>query len=189
LQRLSTATVGLIGFGRIPQLVAKKLSGFGIRILAFDPWADIHVAGELGVTLSDLEAIYREADFISVHCPLTEDTKSLIGLAAMKKMKKTAFIINTARGGIIDEAALIAAIESGEIAGAGLDVFECEPLAPDSKLLRFDNVNVTPHSAWYSETAVSTLQRKVAEEVVNVLNGNYPFNPVNMRRRDGETGI
>lgn len=182
LRRFCTSTVGLIGFGRIPQLVAKKLSGWGVRLLAYDPWGSPDAAAALNTTLTDLETIWREADFISVHCPLTKDTQGMIDLAAMKKMKNTAFLINTARGGVIREDDLLTALQTGQIAGAGLDVFEKEPLDRDDPLLNFPQVLVTPHSAWYSETAIAALQQKAAEEVVNVLGGNAPLHCVNLRQ-------
>lgn len=182
LRRFCTSTVGLIGFGRIPQLVAKKLSGWGVRLLAYDPWGSPDAAAALNTTLTDLETIWREADFISVHCPLTKDTQGMIDLAAMKKMKNTAFLINTARGGVIREDDLLTALQTGQIAGAGLDVFEKEPLDRDDPLLNLPQVLVTPHSAWYSETAIAALQQKAAEEVVNVLGGNAPLHCVNLRQ-------
>lgn len=181
LYRLCECTVGLVGFGRIPQTVAKKLSGFGMKMMAYDPWGSEERAKELNVTLTDMDTIYAEADFISLHCPLTKETTHMINAEALRKMKSTAFLINTARGPIIEEAALIAALRNGVIAGAGLDVFENEPVAADNPLLGMENVIATPHSAWYSETAIAALQRKVADEVVNVLGGNHPFHNVNLR--------
>ena len=150
-----------------------------MRILAYDPYASEQTAKEAGVVLTDMEQIIKESDFLSVHCPLTKDTRHIIGREEFRKMKSTAFVINTARGGIIDEAALIEALKEKEIAGAGIDVFEQEPAGPDNELLHLPNVIATPHSAWYSEVAITTLQRKVAEEVVNVLQGNRPFHCVN----------
>ncbi|MGX8712022.1 MAG: C-terminal binding protein [bacterium] len=179
LFRLAGSTLGLVGLGRIPSLVAKKMSGFGMRILAFDPYMTPEAARERGAELVDFETLCRESDFISIHCPLTDSTTHLFDEKAFALMKKTAFLINTARGPVIDEQALIQALKSGKIAGAGLDVFESEPISQESELLRMDNVIATPHCAWYSEEAISTLQRKVAEEVVNVLGGNPPFNRTN----------
>lgn len=179
LFRLAGSTLGLVGLGRIPSLVAKKMSGFGMRILAFDPYMTPEAARERGAELVDFETLCRESDFISIHCPLTDSTTHLFDEKAFALTKKTAFLINTARGPVIDEQALIQALKSGKIAGAGLDVFESEPISQESELLRMDNVIATPHCAWYSEEAISTLQRKVAEEVVNVLGGNPPFNRTN----------
>lgn len=181
LKRLSECTVGLIGFGRIPQMVAKKLQVFGIKVLAYDPYVSKEKAESLGVTLTDTETIYKTVDFLSVHCPLTEATLHMIGIEELRKMKPTAIVVNTARGGIIEESALIQALKQGIIAGAGVDVFEQEPVSEDHPLLKMENVIATPHSAWYSETAISSLQRKVAEEVVNILQGNKPFHCVNQK--------
>ncbi len=179
LFRLAGSTLGLVGLGRIPSLVAKKMSGFGIRIVAFDPYMTPEAARERGAELVNFETLCRESDFISIHCPLTDSTTHLFDEKAFALMKKTAFLINTARGPVIEEQALIQALKSGIIAGAGLDVFESEPIFQESELLRMDNVIATPHCAWYSEEAIFTLQRKVAEEVVNVLGGNPPFNRTN----------
>lgn len=181
LRRLCTCTVGLIGFGRIPQAVARKLSGFGMKLLAYDPWASKEAAERLHVELVDLDTLYARSDFLSVHCPLTNDTHHLIDAEALAKMKPTAFLVNTARGAIVDEAALIEALQNGRIAGAGLDVFENEPITPDHPLLHLPNVIATPHSAWYSETAIAVLQQKAAEEVVRVLGGEKPKNNVNLK--------
>ncbi len=179
LFRLAGSTLGLVGLGRIPSLVAKKMSGFGMRILAFDPYMTPESAQERGAELVGFETLCRESDFISIHCPLTDSTAHLFDERAFALMKKTAFLINSARGPVIDEKALVQALKSKKIAGAGLDVFETEPISQENELLRMDNVIATPHCAWYSEEAISTLQRKVAEEVVNVLKGNPPFNCTN----------
>lgn len=181
LYRFSEATVGLVGFGRIPQLVAKKLAGFGVRILAYDPYINSEAAEKLGVTPVDFDTLCRESDFISLHCPLTEDTKHLFDISAFEKMKNSAFIINTARGPVIKETDLITALKEGMIAGAGLDVFESEPIEKNNPLLGMDNVITTPHCAWYSLRAIDNVQRKAAEEVVNVLLGNEPWNCVNRK--------
>lgn len=182
LKRIKECTMGLIGFGRIPQLVAKKMSGFGLKINAYDPYVSEETAKEKGVELVSLDKIFTDSDFISIHCPQTKETEHLVNAEAFKKMKNTAFLINTARGPIVSEEDLIEALMNKEIAGAGLDVFENEPLGINNPLLQMENVIATPHSAWYSETAIASLQRKVAEEVVNVLQGNQPFNCVNRKQ-------
>lgn len=181
LFRFSEATIGLVGFGRIPQLVAKKLSGFGVRILAYDPYIKEEQAKELGVTSVDFDTLCKESDYISLHCPLTAETEHLFTLDTFKKMKKTAVIVNTARGPIIKEKDLIMALQEGLIAGAGLDVFETEPVTVDNPLLHMENVIATPHCAWYSLRAIDNVQRKAAEEVANVLLGNEPWNCVNRK--------
>lgn len=179
LFRLEGSTLGLVGLGRIPSLVAHKMSNFGMKILAFDPYLTPEAAEKRGAKLVDFKTLCAESDFISIHCPLTDSTTHIFNREAFHNMKKTAFLINTARGPVIEESALIEALENGEIAGAGLDVFESEPIAKNSKLLQMDNVIATPHCAWYSEEAISTLQRKVVEEVVNILSGNKPFHCTN----------
>lgn len=181
LYRFSESVVGLVGLGRIPQLVAKKLKGFGVRILAYDPYVMPETAEESGVELVDFDTLCKESDYISIHCPLTGGTNHLFNKRVFQMMKKTAFIINTARGPVVCEEDLVEALESGEIAGAALDVFENEPVCADHKLLRMDQVIATPHCAWYSIEAITSLQRKTAEEVVNVLAGNAPFNCVNRK--------
>lgn len=180
LFRLSECTLGLIGFGRIPRMVAKKMQAFGMKVLAYDPYIKPEEAAALSVKAVSLEEILKNSDFLSIHCPLTSDTLHMIGEKELSLMKSSAVLINTARGGIADEKALIEALERGKLAGAGIDVFENEPVAPDHPLLHMENVIATPHSAWYSETAIAVLQKKAAEEVVNVLAGNKPFHCVNL---------
>ena len=181
LKRISESTVGLVGFGRIPQLVAKKMKGFGCRILAYDPYTEPQAMEEAGVIRADLETILKESDYLSVHVPLTKDTKGMINQKSFQMMKPTAVIVNTARGGVVDESALISALKSGRIAGAGVDVYETEPVDSNNPLLYMDNVIATPHCAWYPETAIHTLQQKVAEEVENVLKRNHPVHCVNCK--------
>lgn len=183
LQRICGSVVGLLGFGRIPQLVAQKMRGFGIKINAYDPYVEKETAEKAGVSLVDLDTILTESDFISVHMPLTEETKGMINRECFEKMKPTAVLVNTARGGVIDETALIEALQNGKIAGAAVDVYETEPVSSENPLLHMDQVIATPHCAWYSETAITTLQRKTAEEVVNVLQGNPPYHCVNRDAR------
>lgn len=174
MYRLRDRVLGLIGFGRIPQNVAKKAQVFGLRILAYDPFVPKQVAEQAGVQLVDLDGLCQASDFISVHAPLTDATKGLLSDKQFKQMKKEAFVINTARGPIIDEAALIRALQGGEIAGAGLDVVEEEPIPSDSPLLKMDQVILNPHVAWYSEESQVELQRKAAENIVAVANGVFP---------------
>lgn len=185
LFRFSEATVGLVGFGRIPQIVAKKLSGFGVKLLAYDPYIDESAAKELGVIPVDFDTLCKESDYISLHCPLTEDTTHLFHLETFKMMKDTAVLINTARGPVVKEEDLITALKEGMIAGAGLDVFENEPVDVNNPLLHMENVIATPHCAWYSLRALDNVQRKTAEEVVNVLQGNEPFHCVNRKELNG----
>lgn len=179
LYRMEGKTLGLVGFGRIPRLVAKKMGGFGLNILAFDPMMDQETARALNVTPVELDRLLRESDYISVHCPLTESTHHLFDRAAFSAMKPSAVFVNTARGAVVKEADLVWALEHGEIAMAGIDVSETEPIPPEHPLLKLDNAVVTPHIAWYSEEAVESLQCKAAQEVARVLTGQAPRNPVN----------
>lgn len=178
-KRLSLCTLGLIGFGRIPQLVCQKAQAFGMHILTYDPYVKPEVVTEAGAELVDMDTLLHESDYLSCHCPLTDQTFHMIDAAAINKMKTGACIINTGRGGIICEKDLVAALKTGKLAGAALDVFEKEPLPADSELRGLPNVITTGHCAWYTEEAITTLQRKAAEEVVRVLQGNPPVNPVN----------
>ncbi|SHE80756.1 C-terminal binding protein [Alkalibacter saccharofermentans] len=179
LYRMAGSTLGLVGLGRIPMSVAKKMKGFDMEILAYDPFVDKKLAEENGVKLVDFDTLCTKSDFISVHCPLNDDTLHLFNKDVFDKMKETAYIINTARGPVINEADLIEALKAKKIAGAGLDVFEVEPITKDNELLNLDNVIATPHIAWYSEQAINSVQSKAAIEAVNVISGNKPLNPVN----------
>jgi len=179
LHRMAGGTLGIAGFGALGRLVAKKMSNFSMNILAFDPYVDPAQAKELGVEMVDFETLCRRSDYISVHCPLTDATRHIFNRDAFKAMKNTAFFVNTARGGVVNGDDLAEAIKAGEIAGAGLDVYEQEPLSKDSPLLGFENVITTGHVAWYTEESIQSLQRKVAEETVNILAGNKPFHPCN----------
>jgi D-3-phosphoglycerate dehydrogenase len=181
LRRFAGSTLGLVGFGRIPQSIANKMKGFDLQILGYDPYCSRERMEEFGVEKVDLNLLLRKSDNISIHCPYTTETHHMFSTDEFRAMRPTAFLINTARGSIVDEKALIEALRSGEISGAGLDVFEQEPLRPDSPLLRMENVIVTPHSAWYSEEAIRTLQKSVAEEVVRVLSENDPLHPCNVK--------
>ncbi len=179
LFRMEGKTLGLMGFGRIPRLVAKKMAGFGVHIIAYDPMMNEEQARELGVTPVSFDQLLRESDYLSVHCPLTADTHHLFNESAFRAMKPTAIFINTARGGVVKEEDLIRALEQGEIAMAGIDVTETEPIPVGHPLLKLDNAVVTPHAAWYSEEAVQSLQLKAAQEAARVLMGQPPLNPVN----------
>ncbi len=172
--RLRGRVLGLAGLGRIPQTLAKKAQAFGINVIAYDPFIPEQVANDLNVKLVTLDELCEQSDYISVHTPLMESTRGLIGEKQFKLMKKEAIIINTARGPVIDEQALIKALQDGEIAGAGLDVLEQEPIASDNPLLKMDNVVLNPHAAWYSEEAELELKRKTAQNIADVLAGYYP---------------
>jgi D-3-phosphoglycerate dehydrogenase len=147
--------------------------------LGYDPYVDESLAREHGITLVSLPELLRESDFVSVHALLNRETWHLIGEKELKQMKPTAYLINTARGSVVDETALIEALEKKWIAGAGLDVFEKEPVGPDNPLLKMDNVVVTPHCAGHSEAAFERLKTSVGQEAARVLSGRWPKNVVN----------
>lgn len=183
--RLASRTLGLVGLGNIGRTVARKLGGWNVKLLASDPFVEPAVATALGVKLVDFETLCRESDFISLHCPLLPETRHLIGPASLAKMKPGVILVNTARGPVVDERALLEALDTGHIAQAALDVFEHEPLAEDSPLRWHPKVIATDHTAWYSEESQAELQRTAAEEVSRVCSGELPrslANPEVLRR-------
>lgn len=174
------ATLGLIGCGRIGRAAARKFAAFGFtRTLVVDPHVDAATLAAEGFERADLPALCREADVVSLHTPLTEATRHIIGAAELALMKPTAILINVARGGLIDEPALAAALHAGRLYGAGLDVLENEPPAPDNPLLHTPNTVLSDHHGWYSERSVRILQTRAAEEVARVLGGLTPINWLN----------
>jgi D-3-phosphoglycerate dehydrogenase len=162
-------TLGVVGLGNIGRIVADRAQGLKMKVIGFDPILTSEAAGKLGIELVGLEEIFRRADFITVHTPLTDDTRGLIGRAAFEKMKKGVRVINCARGGIVDEAALAAAITSGKCAGAALDVFVEEPPSPDNPLLKLDAVVVTPHLGAATEEAQVQVAVDIANQVADFL--------------------
>jgi D-3-phosphoglycerate dehydrogenase len=172
-------TLGLIGCGNIGRTVAKKAQCFGLRILGYDPYVDRSVAQESGITLLSMAELLGASDYISVHVLLNKETRHLINESEFKQMKASAYFINTARGAVVDEAALIKALQEKWIAGAALDVFEEEPIAPDNPLLKMNNVVVLPHSASYSDVAFQRLRTCVGQEAARVATGRWPKNVVN----------
>jgi D-3-phosphoglycerate dehydrogenase len=184
ISRLRGQTLGIVGFGRIPRTLAEKAKPFGFHLLVYDPYLTQADVEPYGVTLVELEELLAKSDFVSVHAPLTPETYHLIGEKELGLMKPSAFIINTSRGPVIDEKALIKALQEGRIAGAGLDVLEEEPAPRDNPLLTMDNVIINPHVAWYSEQAEIELRTKAAQGVVEVLQGYYPRNLVNKEVKD-----
>jgi D-3-phosphoglycerate dehydrogenase len=177
IHRLRGQVLGLVGFGRIPQLVAPKAQAFGLRVVAYDPFVDADVFA-MGVESVSFSHLLKISDYVSIHSPLLPETKGLFNANAFRQMKPTAYLVNTARGPIVDEAALAAALDAGQLAGAALDVMNEEP-PTGSALLGRDNVIITPHTSFYSEESLIELQTKAAEEVVAVLSGQKPRNPVN----------
>jgi D-3-phosphoglycerate dehydrogenase len=178
--RIAGKTLGLVGYGAIARTLHRKMSGFGLdRVLVFDPYLDPKKITENGAESVNLRRLLKEADYLSVHAPLNEETRGLIGSRELSLMKKTAILLNTSRGPLLDEKAVADALAGGKIAAAGLDVFESEPLPPDSPLLQLDNAVLSDHAGWYSEESVAELKTKAARNVLAVLKGGKPVYPVN----------
>ena len=178
IRRIEGTVLGLIGFGHIPRLVTPKALAFGMKVLAYDPFAKPDLFKSAGVESVDLDTLLQSSDYVSMHAPLLPATRAMMNAASFAKMKKGAYVVNTARGPLIDEAALIAALDSGQIGGAGLDVVATEPLAKDSPLLGRDNVIISPHTAFYSIEALNELQTKCAIDVARVLSGKKALYPI-----------
>jgi D-3-phosphoglycerate dehydrogenase / 2-oxoglutarate reductase len=178
IHRLSGRVLGLVGFGNIPRTLAPKAKAFGLRVVTHDPYVSADVLGKAGVESVGFDELLAMSDFVSIHAPLLPATRGLFSAEVFRKIKKGALLINTARGPLVDETALIAALDSGQLGGAALDVVTSEPLAKDSKLLGRDNVILTPHTAFYSVEALNELQTKCATDVARVLSGEPPVYPV-----------
>lgn len=177
---LSGKTLGIVGCGRIGSMVFRITKGFQMRYLICDPYLTPERKAELGITTVPLAETLKGADFLTIHTPLTAETHHLIGQAELRLMKPSAFLINTARGGIVDEAALIRACQEGWIAGAAIDVYEHrEPPQPDSPLLKIKNIYFTPHLAWYSVESEWRIREKIIENIVRMVSGQLPYNIVN----------
>jgi D-3-phosphoglycerate dehydrogenase len=171
-------TLGVIGMGRIGSAVARRARGFDMEVVYHDVYRHEDLEEELGIEYASREEVLREADLISLHVPYTPETRHMIGSRELASMKDGVYIVNTARGRIIDQAALVEALKAGKVAGAALDVFEEEPLDPDSPLASMDNVVLTPHLAASSEEAMRRMAVQVAEGVLKVLKGEAPDHPV-----------
>jgi len=176
LKRLSSKVLGLIGFGKISKYLLPKFMAFNFHILTYDPYLP---TPPQGVKKVGLTALLQQSDLIVLNCPLTEENRGMIGEQALNLMKPDAYIINTARGPLIDEVALANALQNKRIAGAALDVVCQEPIQSSNPLLQFDNVLITPHIAWYSEESMEEGRRRAAEDVVRVLKGDLPGYPAN----------
>ena len=180
MMRLRGKTLGVIGFGRIGQSVAQKALAFGFRVLAYDPYMTAEQCALRGARkVENMDAVLRESDFVTLHSPLNEETRGLIGARELDVMKSDAFLINCARGLLIDESALYDALTGGGIAGAGLDVMEDNHPPSDHPLLGLDNIIITPHVAFFSQEATLELEQRAAREVAYVLTGRMPDNLVN----------
>lgn len=172
-------TIGLIGFGHIGREVARRALAMDMQVLAYDPVVEAERAAEAGAELVQLDELLRSSDYVSLHAPSNPATRQILNERTISLMKPSAWVFNTARGDLIDEPALYRALESGRIAGAGLDVFAVEPTPPDNPIFQLDNVIVTPHAAGFSDEAVRTGQRLGAEEMARILSGTFPLNICN----------
>ncbi|MHB8771869.1 MAG: C-terminal binding protein [Syntrophales bacterium] len=172
-------TLGIVGCGNIGRMTARKARCFGMNVIGSDPYVDPNLAQESGITLKSLAEVMRESDYVSLHPCLNQETFHLIGEKELGLMKPGAYLINTSRGSVVDEPALIRALQEKRIAGAGLDVFEKDPINPDNPLLSMGQVIITPHSASYCEASFKRLRISVGEEAVRVAQGKWPKNVVN----------
>ena len=179
IRRLRGQTLGLLGFGKIAKALASKVQPLGMKVLVYDPYLEPLLMTQHGAEAVSLDRVLTEADAISIHVPLSSETRNLIGKRELARMKSTAFLINTSRGGIIDEQALAETLKAGRIGGAALDVLSVEPPPIDHPLRKLPNVILTPHLAFYSRESVIELQTKAAEEVARALKGEPPRSPVN----------
>lgn len=179
LPRLRGQTLGLIGFGNSARALYPKAKGVGLRVIAYTPRLAPDTLPLPDIATTDLDLLLHESDYISLHAPLTPETQGLINATTLAKMKPSAYLINTARGALIDETALVAALHKGTIAGAALDVLSQEPPDPANPLLHLENVIVTPHAAFYSSAAIAELAEKAAHHVAQSLQGQRPDHVVN----------
>ena len=176
IHRIKGKTLGLIGCGKIGLEVARRISSFGVRVMTYDPYLE---QAPKGIELRDFDTVLKESDFISIHCPLNNSTRHLIGEREFKKMEKKPLLINTSRGPIVDEKALIRALREGLLTGAGLDVLEKEPPDTQNPLLQMESVVLSPHVGFYSVESISELKRRTAKNVADVLTGKWPGSVVN----------
>ncbi|MEF8789809.1 MAG: C-terminal binding protein [Haloarculaceae archaeon] len=178
LHRMRGRTLGLAGFGGIARRLASKLRAFGLEVVAYDPYVKATVMADYGVEEVGFEALLDRLDYLSIHVPLYGETREMFSTDEFERMADHAVLVNTARGPVVDEAALLDALETGEIARAGLDVLESEPPDAGNPLLAREDVVVSPHTAWYSEESRRDLSRSVASDVAAVLDGEAPTDPV-----------
>ena len=171
---LAGKTMGLIGLGRIGTAMARRCQGFGMNLLSCDPY--VNAPDDLNVRMTSLDELLEQSDFVSIHSVLTPETLGMIGTRELARMKPDAILINVSRGAIVDEAALVTALDKGAIGGAGLDVFVDEPLSPEYGLARRDNVILSPHLAWYTKEAFERVERQTLESILDILDGNVPRN-------------
>src|SRR5262249_44276410 len=172
-------TVGIVGLGNIGSAFARRVAALEMKVIAHDPYVEPARFAALGVERVSLEELAERSDYVSVHTLLNAETRHLIGKAFLRRMKPTALLITAWRGRVVDERALVRALEDKRLAGAALDVWEQEPPASDNPLLRMPNVIATPHAAYFSSAAVAQVPRRCGEEVARVFMGQRPLNVVN----------
>jgi D-3-phosphoglycerate dehydrogenase len=181
IHRLAGSTFGLIGLGRVGKAVASRAIGFGMRLVAFDAYAPDKAFATSAIERVELAQLLQESAVITIHVPLTEETHHMIGSEQLALVKPGAILINTSRGGVVDQQALIEAVRSGQLAGAGLDVLEHEPPGKDEPLLSLDDVIVTPHAGFLSVESLRSVQEQAADEVARALSGSRPRFAVNLK--------
>lgn len=184
MTKLRGLTLGLIAFGRIARMVAPKAKGFGMRVIAYDPYLEPEVFTEHGVERAELGQLLAESDIISVHAPFNSETRHMVGLDELRKMKPGAVLVNTARGPIVDHEALLTVLTEGHLMAAGFDVTEPEPINSDNPLLKLDNFIVTAHSAAANSAANPGLSTRPAEEIIRVLKGEWPIGLIDTRVKE-----
>ncbi|KRF06346.1 dehydrogenase [Arthrobacter sp. Soil782] len=186
LHRFNTRIFAVVGLGLIGAATARKAKGLGFEVVGYDPALEVGSTTEGDVRVIDLDELYGIADIVSLHVPLNKETHHLIDRAALRKFKNGSLLINTCRGGVVDSSAVVEALRSGKLKGAGLDVFENEPMSADDPLAGLDNAVLTPHVAWYSEESYSELKRRTIENVVEYCAGRAPQNILNADALTGE---
>ena len=177
--RLSTQSLGLIGFGQIGRRVARRAGAFGMKVLVYSPNTTDAIAREYGAVRTDVATIFEQSDYVSLHLPSMPSTRDLIDASTLERFKPSAWLINTSRGSLVDESALLAALRAGRLAGAALDVRRSEPTAGPDPFRDLANVILTPHAAFYTEQSLHELRERAAENVAAVLAGGTPHDPVN----------
>jgi len=184
MRRISGQTLGLIGLGNIGQSMAAKSKGLGLKVIAYDPYANAEAARAAGVPLMSLEEMLPQTDILSLHVPATPETKNLVNARTLALLKPGAILVNTARGTVVDETALVAALKSGHLAGAGLDVLQHEPIRLPHPLTEFDNVVLTCHYGSLSEQAYASMRRQGSDQAAQMIRGEFPTNVVNRKVMD-----
>ena len=179
LHRFCGKTVGIVGLGAIGRMVARRLSGFDLKLIGYDPFVPDETVCSLGVEKRGIHDVFRESDFITLHMPLTEDTRNMVSTELLNLMKPTAYLINASRGAVLDEKALLCALNESRIAGVALDVLCLEPPLADDEIVNHPKAWVTPHVAWYSDEAYKELKRRVAQGAADVLRNRPPKFVVN----------